>query len=189
MLRLGGSAGGCHRHFTRHDTAGGRRRRLNFLDLPVIPDEEALAAFSGLPLIRRVDGAAAMDRLGEARYGHGRVRLRDIEAAAAGVGVIVKGGTKRAGVPLPGTAGSADPVPTVRSMYEVPLLALLWTALEATELLEITVDGWSPADSGASWRAGLGSGWRNWCFLSTSSWTQRCSDGIRRSRGNGWSPD
>ncbi|MDI3213979.1 plasmid pRiA4b ORF-3 family protein [Arthrobacter sp. AL12] len=119
------------------------------IDVPEIPDDAALAAFSGLPLIRRA--TALLEWIGEGKpvTATGALRLRDIEAAAACVGVAVKGGTKRSGSPLPGTAGSAGPVPTVRSMYEVPLLAKLWNALEAAEQIKITSTKVVPsADSG-----------------------------------------
>ena len=131
------------------DTTGEDDGGRSLLDVPDIPDEEALAAFSELPLIRRA--TALLQWIGEGKpvTATGALRLRDIEAAAACVGVTVKGGTKRSGAPLPGTAGAEGPVPTVRSMYEVPLLAQLWNALEATELLEITSTKAVPsADSG-----------------------------------------
>ncbi|HSO89970.1 MAG TPA: hypothetical protein VLR70_02355 [Arthrobacter sp.] len=116
------------------DDDGGR----GFIDVPDIPVEEALEALSRLPLIQRA--TALLQWIGEGKpvTATGGLRQRDIEAAAACVGVTVKGGTKGAGSPLPGTAGEADPVPTVRSMYDVPLLADIWAALESAELITIT---------------------------------------------------
>ena len=129
---------------TGEDDGGG-----GFVDVPDIPDEEALAAFSGLPLIRRATALLQWIGAGKPVTATGALRLRDIEAAAACVGVAVKGGTKGSGSPLPGTAGPDGPVPTVRSMYEVPLLAQLWNALEAAELIEISSTKVVPsADSG-----------------------------------------
>lgn len=61
--------------------------------------------------------------------GTGALRLRDVEAAAACVGVTVTGSTKR--------GDPADAVPTVQSMYQVPLLAQMWAALEAAELIDL----------------------------------------------------
>jgi hypothetical protein len=108
------------------------------IGVPDMPQQEALDELSGLPLVRRA--TALLQWIGDGRpvTATGALRLRDIEAAAACVGVAAKGGTKRAGDPLPGTAGAADPVPTVRSMYEVPLLAQMWAALETAELIKIT---------------------------------------------------
>ncbi|WP_168709325.1 plasmid pRiA4b ORF-3 family protein [Arthrobacter sp. PAMC25564] len=108
-----------------------------YLEVPDIPEAEALKVFSGLPLIRRATALLRWIGDGKPVTGTGALRLRDIEAAAACVGVTVRGGTKRADSALPGTAGPADSVPTVRSMYEVPLLAQMWSALEAAELIEI----------------------------------------------------
>lgn len=119
------------------DTAAGDGGGWGFIDVPDIPDQQAFEVFSSLPLIQRA--TALLQWIGEGRpvTATGALRLRDIEAAAACVGVAVKGGTKSAGSPLPGTAGSGDAVPTVRSMYEVPLLADIWSALEAAELIQI----------------------------------------------------
>ncbi|WP_211881715.1 plasmid pRiA4b ORF-3 family protein [Pseudarthrobacter albicanus] len=105
-----------------------------YLDVPDIPEEQALEVFSGLPLIQRATALLRWIGAGRPVTGTGALRLRDIEAAAACVGVTVRGNTKRADSALPGTA---DAVPTVRSMYEVPLLAQMWAALEAAELIEI----------------------------------------------------
>ncbi|AXJ09136.1 plasmid pRiA4b ORF-3 family protein [Arthrobacter sp. PM3] len=107
------------------------------IGVPDVPEQEALDELSRLPLVRRA--TALLEWIGDGRpvTGTGALRLRDIEAAAACVGVAARGGTKRAGAPLPGTAGAAD-VPTVRSMYEVPLLAQMWAALETAELIKIT---------------------------------------------------
>ena len=119
------------------DTAAADGGGWGFIDVPDIPDAQALEVFSGLPLIQRA--TALLQWIGEGRpvTATGALRLRDIEEAAACVGVAVKGGAKSAGSPLPGTAESANDVPSVRSMYEVPLLADIWNALEAAELIQI----------------------------------------------------
>lgn len=130
---------------TGEDGGGGR----GLIDVPEIPDQEALTTFSALPLVRRATALLEWIGQGKPVTATGAVRLRDIEAAAACVGVAVRGASKRSGFPLPGTAGSEGTVPTVRSMYEVPLLAQLWNALEATELIKITSTRAVPAaDSG-----------------------------------------
>ena len=107
------------------------------IDVPYIAEQEAFEALSGLPLIRRA--TALLQWIGDSRpvTATGALRLRDIEAAAACVGVAVRGGPKQTPSTPQGTAGQADDVPTVRSMYEVPLLTQIWNALEAAELIEI----------------------------------------------------
>jgi hypothetical protein len=65
--------------------------------------------------------------------------LRDVEAAAACVGVVVRGAST--------ATSTSDGVPTVRSMYEVPLLAHMWAALESTELIAVKATKVVPLDS------------------------------------------
>jgi hypothetical protein len=122
---------------TKGEDDGGR----GLIDVPDIPDEAALAVFSELPLIRRATALLEWIGAGKPVTATGALRLRDIEAAAACVGVAARGGTKRSGSPPPGAAGyplPGDTVATVRSMYGVPLLARLWNALEAAEFIRIT---------------------------------------------------
>ncbi|WP_035773019.1 hypothetical protein, partial [Arthrobacter sp. Br18] len=101
-----------------------------YIEVPEIPEAQALAVFSELPLIQRA--AALLRWIGAGRpvTETGALRLRDIEAAAACVGVTVKGSTKR--------VITADSAPTVQSMYEVPALTHMWGALQAAELIEFT---------------------------------------------------
>jgi hypothetical protein len=99
------------------------------IEVPDIPGEQALEAFAELPLIRKATALLRWIGDGKPVTGTGALRLRDIEEAAACVGVQAKGGTKN--------ADPAGDVLIVRSMYEVPLLADLWAALEAAELIEI----------------------------------------------------
>ncbi|HSN36028.1 MAG TPA: plasmid pRiA4b ORF-3 family protein [Arthrobacter sp.] len=125
------------------------------VDVPDIPEQQALAVFSNLPLIQRV--TALLQWIGEGKpvTATGALRQRDIEAAAACVGVVVRGGPKRADTPLP---GAADDVPTVRSMFDVPLLARLWTTLESTELVQITSTKVVPTAEAVQFLAGGPSG-------------------------------
>lgn len=100
------------------------------IHVPDIPQEEALAAFSGLPLIQHASALLRWIDGGKPVTGTGALRLRDIEEAAACVGVAARGGTKR--------EDSPSDVLTVRSMYDVPLLPAIWAALEEAELIRIT---------------------------------------------------
>jgi hypothetical protein len=127
------------------------------LEVPEIPQEQALEAFSNLPLIQRATALLQWVGKGKPVTGTGALRIRDIEAAAACVGVAARGGTIREDSPLPVTTGPADKVPTVRSMYEVPLLALLWNVLEATELIEIKSTKVVPSADSAVFLAGRSS--------------------------------
>lgn len=114
----------------------------SLIDVPAIPAPDALAALSRLPLIQRATALLQWIGDGKPVTATGALRLREIEAAAACVGVIVRGSAKRTASltedPLPGFTGAADRVPTVRSMYEVPLLAQLWNALVDAEMIEVS---------------------------------------------------
>lgn len=119
------------------ESVGSAEDEPGIIDVPDIAEEQALEVFSGLPLIQRA--TALLQWIGEGKpvTATGALRVRDIEAAAACVGVTVRGAAKRADSAPAGPDGPADPVPTVRSMYEVALLAQVWNALEAAELIQI----------------------------------------------------
>jgi hypothetical protein len=127
--RWTGSAGQLAGVVEFFDTIAENDDGPRYVDVPEIPEEQGLAVFSELPLIQRA--TALLRWIGDGRpvTGTGALRLRDIEAAAACVGVTVRGATKR--------ADAADDVLTVRSMYEVPQLAQMWAALKAAELIEL----------------------------------------------------
>lgn len=99
------------------------------IQVPDIPEDHALAVFSGLPLIQKATALLKWIGDGKPVTGTGALRLRDIEEAAACVGVSAKGGTKK--------EDRAGDVLTVRSMYEVPLLADIWATLQAAELIRV----------------------------------------------------
>ena len=129
------------------DALGDGREGQGFIDVPDIPEQDALQFLSDLPLIQRATALLQWIGDGKPVTATGALRLREIEAAAACVGVTVRGVTKRAAsqpgalLPgfdeVPGFGEMAEPVPTVRSMFEVPLLAQLWNALADSELIEI----------------------------------------------------
>lgn len=98
------------------------------IQVPDMSADEAVAAFTGMPLIQRA--SALLQWIGEGKpvTGTGALRLRDIEAAAACVGVAAAGGTKQ---------DDDGDIPTVRSMYEIPLLARMWAAFQDVEILQV----------------------------------------------------
>ena len=98
------------------------------IEIPDIPEDQALSAFTEMPLIQKATALLVWIGEGKPVTGTGALRLRDIEEAAACVGVQAKGGSKK---------DAADDVLTVRSMYEVPLLAEIWAALQAAELIKV----------------------------------------------------
>jgi hypothetical protein len=132
----------------------GETEDWRLVDVPVISDDDALKVFSTLPLIQRT--TALLQWIGDAKpvTGTGALRTKDIEAAAACVGLKARGGPKQATVPQAGNGASEKPVPTVRSMYEVPLLAQVWEALARTELVKIGSTKATPSPATAVFLAG-----------------------------------
>lgn len=124
------------------------------VDVPAISDEDAVKAFSELPLIQRT--TALLQWIGDAKAvtGTGALRTKDIEAAAACLGVKARGGTKKDGAPQAGDDGAEKPVPTVRSMYEVPLLAQVWEALARCALINIGPTKAVPSHAAAFFQGG-----------------------------------
>jgi hypothetical protein len=127
---------------------------FSLVDVPVISDDDALQVFSELPLVQRT--TALLQWIGDAKpvTATGALRTKDIEAAAACVGLTVRGRLKQAGAPQAGKGGSEEPVPAVRSMYEVPLLAQVWEALARTELIKIGPTKAVPSPACAVFQAG-----------------------------------
>ncbi|MDJ0312708.1 plasmid pRiA4b ORF-3 family protein [Arthrobacter sp. H35-D1] len=119
----------------------GAERVLPDVVAPNLTPEEVLASLEGTELSRRLD--AFLRWLGDGRTvtSTGALRLKEVEGAAAAVGVAAKGAmpnAKQEQAPLFGGDGaSAESVPTVKSMTEVPLLTKIWIALEASGLIDI----------------------------------------------------
>ncbi|MFC7849837.1 hypothetical protein ACFUTU_15315 [Arthrobacter sp. NPDC057388] len=128
------------------------------VDVPVISDEDAVKAFSELPLIQRT--TALLQWIGDAKpvTATGALRTKDIEAAAGCLGVKARGaskqdGARQAGATQDGNGASEKPVPAVRSMYEVPLLAQVWEALAGTELIKVGPTKAVPSQAAAVFQA------------------------------------
>jgi hypothetical protein len=115
------------------------------IEVPRLPEAEEAEFLAALPLIHRARALVEWLGEGKAVTSTGALRLKDIEAAAACVGVAARG--SRSGPPvaqtmatgpeeLPGEPAS-DEVMTVKSMHDVPVLSPLWKTLEATGVIGI----------------------------------------------------
>ncbi|PYI40182.1 hypothetical protein CVS30_01305 [Arthrobacter psychrolactophilus] len=103
------------------------------IDQPELTAEEELVGFEATPLVRRTEALLRWIGPGAAVTSTGALKLKDIEAAAAAVGVVARGakaGVKRGQLP-------EGRIATVKSMYEVPLLAKMWAALEGARLIDV----------------------------------------------------
>lgn len=136
------------------------------IEVPDISDDEALAAFRGMPLVRRASALLSWIGDGKPVTGTGALRLRDIEAAAACVGVAATGSANQ--------ADAAGDLPVVRSMHEVPLLARMWAALQAAGLIDVKATKAVPSEEATDFLDGTPSvqlaGYRKFasCFLDQS---------------------
>jgi hypothetical protein len=118
---------------------------MPLVKVPRLPEAEETEFFAALPLIQRA--RALMEWLGEGKQvtATAVLRLKDIEAAAACVGVAARGGRNRPtsdeGM-LPGLSDlpgepATDKVMMVQSMHDVPVLSPLWQTLVASGAIEI----------------------------------------------------
>ena len=135
------------------DVPGGRP-----IDVPHLSTEEQDTAFSALPLIQHA--SSLLEWIGEGKdvTTTGALRLKDIEAAAAAVGVNAHG-KRGAGRPMDpeGVHGDQDAPLEVGTMYDVPLLRDIWAALVRAGLLTLgstravvgpEIGSWNSTDAG-----------------------------------------
>ncbi|MEW9872262.1 hypothetical protein [Arthrobacter sp. HS15c] len=133
------------------------------IDVPHLSTEEQDTAFNALPLIQRA--SSLLEWIGEGKdvTTTGALRLKDIEAAAAAVGVNARG-KHGAGKPADpdGVHGNQDAPLEVGTMYDVPLLGDTWAALVRAGLLTLgstravvgpDIDSWNSTDAGERVRA------------------------------------
>ncbi|GAB3262419.1 plasmid pRiA4b ORF-3 family protein [Arthrobacter pigmenti] len=127
------------------------------LEVPELSQSEEAIGFSQLELIQRTNRLLAWLGTGKQVTQTGALRRKDIEAAAACVGVQVKAGNN-SNLVFGSSSGlemtDDDAIPTVRSMHDVPLLSTMWAALEATELISIGSTTVKPTTQAEQWLRG-----------------------------------
>ena len=108
---------------------------------PELTPAQELEGLAGTELAQRMEALLRWLGTGKDVTSTGALRLKDIEGAAAAIGVRARGikpSTKNlhealfAGEPAP-----RDALRSVKSMHEEPKLALFWTALEVAELIDV----------------------------------------------------
>lgn len=115
------------------------------ITVPELSEEDAAAALEALPMIQRA--RALLEWLGDGKSvtATGVLRLKDIEAAAACVGVSARGAGKRqpaAEDVIPGLADvaveqSSSGATIVQSMHDIPLLSQIWRTFIETEMIDV----------------------------------------------------
>jgi hypothetical protein len=119
----------------------GEEGELPQVTVPNLSDQEELAGLEGTVLAQRMEALLTWIGSGKDVTSTGALRLKDIEGAAAAVGVAAKGAkanAKREQLPF-FSLEHAPPghVRTVKSMRELPLLDKFWVALDASGLVDI----------------------------------------------------
>ncbi|MGA7203144.1 MAG: plasmid pRiA4b ORF-3 family protein [Specibacter sp.] len=109
--------------------------------VPNLTQAEELAGLEGTALAQRMESLLRWTGAGRAVTSTGALRLKDVEGAAAAVGVAAKGAlpnAKREQLPFfELEKAPSDAVRTVKSMHAVPLLAKIWLALDVSGLIDI----------------------------------------------------
>jgi hypothetical protein len=124
--------------------------------VPQLSEEEQDAAFSSMPLIQRA--SSLLDWLGTGKEvtATGALRLKDIEAAAAAVEVQARG--KRGARPVGSreeveVSGQPDAPLEVSTMFDVPVLREIWTALVGAGLITLSSTRAVPGPAATAWNS------------------------------------
>ncbi|MET3174826.1 UNVERIFIED_ORG: hypothetical protein ABIB52_002677 [Arthrobacter sp. UYCu721] len=130
---------------------------LPVMQVPDLSDEHQDAAFNAMPLIQRATSLLDWIGTGKEITSTGALRLKDIEPAAAAVGVQARG--KRAAsraVPLFDleTAGNQpETLLEVGTMHDVPVLREIWSALVGANLIRLGSTKAIPGPEVAAWNS------------------------------------
>jgi HAMP domain-containing protein len=126
-----------HRIFHEDDLEEG----VPQLEVPALTPQQELDGLAGTVMAQRVE--ALLRWLGQGREvtATGALKLKEIEGAAAAVGLLARGGksapSKDQPVLLDGGTAEEKPVQVVRSMNELTSLVRFWTVLNEARLIDI----------------------------------------------------
>lgn len=130
--------------FYEDDDEGGWKGGIPDIVVPDLTVAEELAGLSGTAMGQRLDALLRWVGTGKDVTSRGWLRMKDIEAAGAALGLAVRGAKLSAHKAPEGqetlfgdAAAGANAVRTVKSMNDEPSMALFWTALQETLLIEI----------------------------------------------------
>jgi hypothetical protein len=124
--------------------------------VPQLSDGHQEAAFKTMPLIQRASSLLAWLGAGKEVTATGALRLKDIEAAAAAVEVQARG--KRGARTVrsrdePGVSGQPDVPLEVSTMFDVPVLREVWTALVGAGIITLSSTRAVPGPASAAWNS------------------------------------
>ncbi|MGO4189183.1 hypothetical protein [Pseudarthrobacter sp. TAF60_1] len=125
--------------------------------VPQLSDEEQDTAFTAMPLIQRASSLLEWLGTGKEVTATGALRLKDIEPAAAAVGVQARG--KRGAQRIvsrdePEAAGGQPDAPLeVNTMFDVPVLRDIWAALVGAGLISLSPTRAVPGPASTAWNS------------------------------------
>jgi hypothetical protein len=125
--------------------------------VPQLSDQEQDAAFTAMPLIKRASSLLEWLGTGKEVTATGALRLKDIEAAAAAVDVQARGKRGARSVAardeVDAAAGQPEGPLEVSSMFDVPVLRDIWTALVGAGLITLSSTRAVPGRAVAAWNS------------------------------------
>ncbi|MET3140802.1 UNVERIFIED_ORG: hypothetical protein ABIB13_000498 [Arthrobacter sp. UYEF2] len=131
--------------------------QLPVIQVPDLSGDHQETAFNAMPLIQRA--SALLDWIGTGKEitSTGALRLKDVEQAAAAVGVQARGKRGASGAaPLFDleTAGNqTETLLEVGTMHDVPVLREIWSALVGADLIRVGSTKAIPGPEAAAWNS------------------------------------
>jgi hypothetical protein len=131
--------------------------QLPVIRVPDLSDDHQEAAFNAMPLIQRATSLLDWIGTGKEITSTGALRLKDIEPAAAAVGVQARGqrGSSRATplFDLETTGSLPERLLEVGTMHDVPVLREIWSALVGADLIRLGSSKAIPGAETAAWNS------------------------------------
>jgi hypothetical protein len=118
--------------------------------VPQLSTEEQEAAFTAMPLIKRASSLLEWLGTGKEVTATGALRLKDIEPAAAAVEVQARG---KRGARSAVAHNEVDGPLEVSTMFDVPVLREIWTALVGAGLITLSSTRAVPGPAVAAWNS------------------------------------
>lgn len=125
------------------------------IEVPELSVEEQDSAFAAMPLIQRASSLLEWLGTGKDITSTGALRLKDIEPAAAAVGVKALGrrGARRPFPLLDQEADLQEPLLEVGTMHDVPVLREIWSALVGAGLVRLGSTRAFPGQGATAWNS------------------------------------
>lgn len=131
--------------------------QLPAIQVPDLSDDHQEAAFNAMPLIQRASSLLEWIGTGRDITSTGALRLKDIEPAAAAVGVQARGKRGASGAAplfdLETAKSHPETLLEVGTMHDVPVLRDIWSALVGANLITLRSTKAIPGPEVAAWNS------------------------------------